>query len=101
MQGDLISHNGSNEKSLATSKLVKEYHFLIYLYKSGNLEYRKDRLKWAEFATWKESHKILYNIATFTKLCQYYFTHTLQTLLGMLRDVSGRRWQTSQINSAE
>ena len=30
-----------------------------------------------------------------------FFTHTLQTLVGMLRDVSGRRWQTSQISSAE
>ena len=29
------------------------------------------------------------------------FTHTLQTLVEMLRDASGRRWRTSQKNSAE
>ena len=31
LQGNLISHDRSNGRSLSTSRLVKEYYFLIYL----------------------------------------------------------------------
>ena len=58
-------------------------------------------MKSADFVKWVTNHKIHYNIAKFTKFFQYFFTHTLQTLVGMIRDVSGRISKTSQINSAE
>ena len=58
-------------------------------------------MKSVDFETWVTNHKIHYNIAIYTKFFQYFLAHTLQTLVGMLRDASGRRWQTSQINSAE
>ena len=69
--------------------------------KSGKIEYEEDKLKWAAFVTWV-TNKIQHNIAKLTKFFQYFFfKHTLQTLLRMLRDISRRRWQASPINSAE
>ena len=71
------------------------------MHKSGKIEYEEDRLKWADFVTCVINHKTQYNIAKFTNFFQYSFKHTLQTLVGMLRNVSRSWWQPPQINSAE
>ena len=69
--------------------------------KSGKIESEEDRVKWAAFEAWVTNYEIQCNIAKFTKFFQYFLKHTLIALVGVLRDVSGRWWQTSPINCAE
>ena len=51
------------------------------MHKSWKIEYVEDSLNRTDFVTWVKNHKII----------SVFFKHTLQTLVGMLRDVSGRK----------
>ena len=75
-----------SKQSLAISSI----HLLIH--KSGKIAYREDRLKWADFVKWVTNHKTQYNTAKFTTFFQNLSIKTLQTLVGMLRDVNKFCW---------
>ena len=63
------------------------------MHKSGKIAYR-DRLKWADFATWVTNLRTQHNTAKFAIFFQHCFIKPLQALVGMLRDVNKLYWVT-------